>query len=262
VDFVELPQSVLNQVVLREKIQDFILSGKLDEAIEHLNKYFPQVLSFKSVDSATTSSCSGLEYVTSKSVDPEHILLNLRILAFIEACRTVPLPYPPSQSPVLPSPTSVSTSKKRSSGCLDEEDPECQEQQTALLKSAQKLYALANVITDATHKSTYLKELANVGGLLAYKVPEESPVSKYLSQERREAVAEQVNSAILHSLGLPTMSYVEFYTRYTTTVWSFLHELDVKLPADAPRPPGSMSQVKGGDTAPQFNLGSFLDTKA
>lgn len=149
------------------------------------------------MDSATTSSCSGLEYVTSKSVDPEHILLNLRILAFIEACRTVPLPYPPTQSPVLPSPTSVSTSKKRSSGCLDEEDPECQEQQTALLKSAQKLYALANVITDATHKATYLKELANVGGLLAYKVPEESPVSKYLSQERREAVAEQVNSAIL-----------------------------------------------------------------
>lgn len=70
-------------------------------------------------------------------------------------------------------------------------------QQTALLHRAQRLYATVESLRDSRDRELYRRELNSVGGLLAYTVPEASPMAKYLSQERREAVAEQVNSAIL-----------------------------------------------------------------
>ena len=70
-------------------------------------------------------------------------------------------------------------------------------QQMALLTTAQKLYALSNTLPNPVDRATYLKELENVGGLLAYKVPEKSSMAKYLTLERREAVADQINRAIL-----------------------------------------------------------------
>ena len=36
-----------------------------------------------------------IQFLASTTVDPLHLSLNLRILAFAKACRTVPLPYPP-----------------------------------------------------------------------------------------------------------------------------------------------------------------------
>jgi len=142
-----------------------------------------------------------MEYTASTSVDPAHLSLNLRILAFIEACRTIPLEYPPrdthTQSDV-PTPFKHHTTPTSPSQVLyDHDDPESFQQQSALLSRAQKLYAVADMLPKPSDRATYLKELANVGGLLAYKVPEESSMSKYLSQERREAVADQINSAIL-----------------------------------------------------------------
>ena len=43
----------------------------------------------------------------------------------------------------------------------------------------------------------YLNELGSVGGILAYKFPEESPLAVYMSQARREGIADQIDSAIL-----------------------------------------------------------------
>jgi hypothetical protein len=128
-----------------------------------------------------------ISQLTQCVVEPEHLLLNLRILAFTELCRTIPFAQPP-----LP------LSKKRSSTCLDKDrNSEILEHQTALLKGARKLYALVSMIENPKDKATYLKEIGNVVGLLAYKVPEESTVAKYLSLERREAVADQINAAIM-----------------------------------------------------------------
>ena len=76
-----------------------------------------------------------------------------------------------------------------------EDNPDSQ--QMALLTTAQKLYALSNTLPNPVDRATYLKELENVGGLLAYKVPEKSSMAKYLTLERREAVADQINRAIL-----------------------------------------------------------------
>lgn len=69
--------------------------------------------------------------------------------------------------------------------------------QTALLHTAQRLYSTVESLQDTSDRDVYRQELSQVGGLLAYRVPEDSPMSFYLTQERREAVADQVNSAIL-----------------------------------------------------------------
>lgn len=177
------------------EIRAHILSGRVDEASEILNEHFPSVLSGTTSDPSSPAlsedkkALNNMEYIASTSVDPAHLTLNLRILSFIEACRTIPLDDPPativSDTTKPPQPTAVTSG----AGSL--------EAQMALLSKAQKLHALANALPKASDRSIYLKELNNVGGLLAYKVPETSSISKYLSQERREAVADQINSAIL-----------------------------------------------------------------
>lgn len=175
------------------EIRQLLLSGRVDEATDLLNTHFPAVLNM--TEAMETPKTSSLTYVAPTSVDPAHLLLNLRIQAFIESCRTVPLKYPPAQTESPPP-----KSQKRTSQALHEDDPEARDQQTALLKNAQKLYALANHLPCVDDREKYLKELKNVLGILAYIVPEESSVARYLSQERREAVADQINSAILCKL--------------------------------------------------------------
>jgi hypothetical protein len=173
----------------------------VDDATDILNEHFPSVLSgpvSEPLSSTSSTSSSGkktsnnMEYVASTSVDPAHLTLNLRILAFIEACRTIPL-----ESPTSKLDSDVSTSHQATT--VAPEAP-AGEQQLILLTKAQKLHALANALPKASDRTIYFKELINVGGLLAYKVPETSSIAKYLSQERREAVADQINSAILGEL--------------------------------------------------------------
>jgi CTLH/CRA C-terminal to LisH motif domain len=171
----------------------------VDEATGLLNEHFPVVLSETELDipqpSAPRKSAPGLALT---SVDPTHLSLNLRILAFTEASRTVPLEYIPHldeaddhSSSTLPAKSAPSPK----SPIYDQDDPEGK--QTELLCLAQKLYLSANQLQNANARAAYLKELGNVGGLLAYKHPENSPLAKYLSQERREAVADQIDTAIL-----------------------------------------------------------------
>jgi len=98
----------------------------------------------------------------------------------------------------------------------------------------------------------------------------------YLSQARREAVADQINSTILHRTGLPAVSHVELHTRYTSVIWSFLSEMRVKsssigLPPGVQLPPCNRQKsgtvAKGTslkeelDVVPTFDLKQFLDSK-
>lgn len=177
------------------EIRSRILSGRVDDAIVLLRTHFPSVLHENDSGSASNSrtadprpsSSNNIEYVSSTSTEPAHLILNLRILAFSEACRTVPLEYPPSTHSALTNSISAPADV--------EDNPDSQ--QMALLTTAQKLYALSNTLPNPVDRATYLKELENVGGLLAYKVPENSSMAKYLTLERREAVADQINRAIL-----------------------------------------------------------------
>jgi hypothetical protein len=177
------------------EIRSRILSGRVDDAIVLLRTHFPSVLRENGPDTSADprpSSSNNIEYVSSTSTEPAHLILNLRILAFSEACRTVPLENPPSTLT-----SSISTTPAQSPADM-EDSPDSQ--QMALLTTAQKLYALSNTLPNPVDRATYLKELENVGGLLAYKVPEKSSMAKYLTLERREAVADQINRAILSKL--------------------------------------------------------------
>jgi hypothetical protein len=142
-------------------------------------------------------------------VDPAHLSLNLRILAFTEACRTIPLPYTPAKVGSSFHAAHEADHPKKEI-LYDDHDPDPDSHQAALLAKAQKLYVAANMIQKPSDRVMYLKELANVGGLLAYKVPEESPTARYLSQERREAVADQINRAILCRFFLGACSAAKF----------------------------------------------------
>lgn len=169
------------------------MSGRVDEATTMLDQHFPSVLSEDvSPDSnEPRPETNNTEYVSSTSTESAHLNLNLRILAFSEACRTIPLNYPPT--------TGASTAELPADTIMenDEEGGDSYEKQMALLQRAQKLYAYSIMLSNPTDRATYLKELENVGGLLAYKVPEKSSMAKYLTLERREAVADQISRAIL-----------------------------------------------------------------
>ena len=119
---------------------------------------------------------------SSISLEAHHIDMNLHIQEFIESLRTKPLlrsPRPSTDAPVpslrdLPAPDHIKQ-----------------------LKRAHQLTVMVNALPSTSDRAIYRKELESVCALLAYLIPETSLVSRYLSMERREAVAEQVNRAIL-----------------------------------------------------------------
>ncbi|RDB21262.1 hypothetical protein Hypma_011688 [Hypsizygus marmoreus] len=258
----ELSEEDWKQLELRQKIRTYILSGQVDEATEKLNEYFPSVLSGPLSELSTPMPSykpeimDGIEYVSSTSVDPAHLTLNLRILSFIEACRTIPLAYPPP----APDDTEATPTPKSENLSIDDGSPASLEKQLALLSKAQKLRGLANMLPKPGDRELYIKELNNVSGLLAYKVPETSSISKYLSQKRRESVADQINRAILDRSGLPSASLLELLTRYTSTTWSFAHQLGVKPKPGALLPPTEFTQ-KEQEVVPPLNLQHFLDSR-
>ncbi|KAJ6596997.1 lish motif-containing protein [Mycena vulgaris] len=246
------------QVELRQRIRAHILTGQVATAIELLEQHFPAVLSPEVLPSAPKphKSLMGTDFVASTTLNPAHLSLNLRILAFTEALRTAPLDRVLAQT-------------GDSSTLEDEDDPITIE----LLAKAKKLHVLVSMLQDNAEHAAYAQELRNVVGLLAYPDPQSSPVAKYLSQERREAVANQINTAILYRTGLPAISHLELSTRYTSTLWSFLHDFHVKPRPGGPLPPTSIDKVaspskgaKGTDKdapeVPRFDLQQFLNSKA
>jgi len=258
-------ENQMKQVALRQEIRSQILSGRVDDAIVLLRKHFPSVLRENESGNASTSgiveprpsSSNNIEYVSSTSTEPAHLILNLRILAFSEACRTVPLEYPPSKHSAL------TTTPAQSPAAEMEDNPDSQ--QMALLTTAQKLYALTNTLPNPVDRATYLKELENVGGLLAYKVPEKSSMAKYLTLERREAVADQINRAILNTTGRPLVSSLELLTRHTHVLWQYAHQHGAKSRPGVVLPQKSSKAAtmidSENEVVPPFDLHQFLNVK-
>ncbi|KAL5489776.1 hypothetical protein ACEPAI_4608 [Sanghuangporus weigelae] len=277
-----LNEKELEQVRRRREIQLHILSGRVDEATQLLYTYFPMVLQENDLDLPTstsrgppdtTSPFTRLQYTSQNSVKPIHIALNLRILAFVEASRTVPLIYPGDP-------------KRFSSIALagaNRSADEYSAHQIALLHHAQRLYATVESLRDSRERETYRKQLNGVGGLLAYSEPEKSPIAGYLSQDLRDAVANQVNSAILYHMGKLATSHIELYVRETSTVVSVMRDINIPptpqmrslLPIESVTqvsPSSPQSKLPSGKTekqekaeqekppaCPSFNLSQFLD---
>lgn len=243
----------------------------MDDAIVLLNAKFPSVLSENIIVTQPPEprvTANNMDYVSSTSTEPAHLLLNLRILAFSEACRTVPLEYPPKSATDTASHPSFETPSTVSDRYADNNG-----QQLALLLRAQKLLAQLNTLPNAADRATYLEELKNVAGLLAYKIPEKSSVAKYLTLERREAVADQINRAILSKLamssltpvclfrclertGLPLISSVELVARYTHLLWQAAHQHGVKARPGAVLPARS-SKLSSTETDDAVSILGF-----
>ncbi|KAJ3752789.1 CTLH/CRA C-terminal to lish motif domain-containing protein [Lentinula raphanica] len=256
--------TTLKQAELRNQIRAELRHGRIDQATALINQSFPDVLSLSNPlrSEDTLVSSSKMDYLPLTSVLPSHLVLNLRIQSFIEACRTTPLPCPADCT--IHDPPSSSTSLPTST-----ENPDPIDDQTALLNSAQKLYALVKLLPSEEDSSRYMKELESVIGLLAYHVPEESPVSEYLAQERRDAVANQLDHAILYHTKRPVISYLELYVRYTSTVWDILNNLGVKPPSSlvvSPPTAKTTSHIKGAqelqghEISTSFNFRDFVNS--
>ncbi|KAI5119179.1 hypothetical protein M0805_000633 [Coniferiporia weirii] len=286
---VEISEEVLSLVEMRREIKFHILSGRVDEATQLLNTHFPSVLQEHDEDAPPSSRVLGpdafspfarVHYTSQLSTKPIHIALNLRILAFIEAARTIPLPYAsdPQRGSNAASSVGSSAGAERSSDAYSA-------QQTELLHRAQRLYASVESLRDVRDRDLYRKELNSVGGLLAYRVPESSKISKYMEQGRREAVADQVNSAILYHMGQPATSLAELYVRQTAAVWLTMRDVDLRIPPPSLWPAGislplsdalgvedpvappskagssvKAEKVEAEQYVPQFDLRQFLDS--
>lgn len=255
---------------MRLEIRAQILSGNVDEAITLLNSLFPQVLSEDPEDSQNKAPIPPnpdcVPYIPSSSIDATHLALNLRIQAFVEATRSVPLLYPPQ--PDDSSRTPLTQNLRNEEVC-----------QAQLLHRAQSLYASVHCLTEAKDRALYLDELTQVSSLLVYPTPEDSPMASYLTQERREALASQIDSAILCQytclslysscwlsidqilgrMNQPSLSIVELATRYTSFLWSSLHDRHVKpphkskWPTGVHLPPSSLQAFKAPETSADSN---------
>ncbi|KAH8833684.1 lish motif-containing protein [Flagelloscypha sp. PMI_526] len=221
----ELTDEIELQVQRRKEIKLLIERGEVDAAITLLEKYFPFVLSETEPPPTSSRTRSSNAYLPATSVEPCHLMLNLRILAFTEALRTRPLVSGTTSS------SAMDTSEDSSSTDFERLP------QSALLEKAMKLKALSMLLPSSQDRAAYERELENVIGLLAYPVPEESEVARYLSQERRNAVADSVDAAIYYRLGFSPISKIELYTRYTSTCWTLARLLQAEPSANAILPP-------------------------
>ncbi|KAF8892508.1 hypothetical protein BD779DRAFT_1610089 [Infundibulicybe gibba] len=257
-----LSPNILKQMETREQIRSHLLSGQVEQAITMLDANFPSVLSLMHGSGANPPNV-GMEYIATTSINPEHLILNLRILAWIEACRTIPLEPPAKSAANETSPVSPDPEASRS---VSGEDVKSDQELQLLVSKMRKLYALANMLSEPADRAAYIQELRNVGGLLGYKVPETSSMAKYLSQERREAVADQIDTAILCRTGLPPISSLELLTRYTATVWMCAQQMGLKPRPGVPVPPFiskllQIPRLEKDQVIPPFDLQQFLDLK-
>lgn len=269
-------EETLNQADLRRDVQTSILSGRVDDAIDLLDTNFPPILS-----STPASTCSQSTLATrveqapslAFTVEPAHLYLDLRILAFIEVSRTKPLLFSPARPTSDPEPILRVSPQSNIRDLSSEVDGDAHLSQ--LLKHVYELYDCAQALQDPHERVEYQRELSAVSGLLAFKVPEQSPMAKYLTQERRQVVADEINSAILHHAGSPPISYLELYVRYNTVIWNYMNENDFRVPprgwpngiALPSRPQSILSSAPASvklsrrddpEVAPTFNLTQFL----
>ncbi|KAI0054156.1 hypothetical protein FA95DRAFT_1551965 [Auriscalpium vulgare] len=249
-DTVGVSDEDLNQVELRRDVQTNILSGRVDNAIELLDTHFPSVLARSPGSSSAAyispipaSSPTVISGILPSTVEPAHLYLDLRVLAFIEASRTTPMPPPQlhpgptataaeSSDPTPPDPLTVASGILRDANSDRDGDAHLE----SLLAQVYELYDCAQALADPADRAGYQNELSVVSSLLAYKVPERSPMARYLNQDRRQAVADEINSAILYRAGRPSTSYMELYIRYTTVLWNYMNENEFKLPPPAAKP--------------------------
>jgi hypothetical protein len=172
-------------------IRALILAGRADDALRALEAHFPAVLAPVPAPDANAprppeDANAPRPFVAATSLEPAHVALNLRIMAFVEDVRAEPLSpvdLPADNTPATPPPAL---------------DPE---RAARLIARARKLQRTARALPRAADRAVYGAELARVCALLAYVPASRAPAAQraYLGSARRAAVAAQVNAAILRA---------------------------------------------------------------
>ena len=188
--------------VIVVEIYTRILSGNIEEAIALLERYFPNVLTPEDrvLREATHSTVPQpvLRYIPPTTVEPHHLRLNLHMQMFIEAARTVPLPYRSEMGEINTASPSYRPRRQRVSQFSPSERA-ADEPDAGLLEHAKDLISEAQMLPEPDDRSKFIVEIANgLCALLAYPIPEKiEAMQSYLSYERREGVANQIDNAIL-----------------------------------------------------------------
>ncbi|KAG8694038.1 hypothetical protein FRC09_010096 [Ceratobasidium sp. 395] len=178
-----------------------------------------------------------------RSVNPLHILLNLRVQQFLEAVRTVPLQPDLHERNGTPS---VRSGEEHS-----ETDPDVNmhapgspaargdfgdppespltlaasdaagsmARQRHLFELASQLYQNVKGLKCSVDREIYEKEIEQVCSLMIGPCPEQSLAAPYLSMKRREALADQVNSSMLHFVGESPAPALQIWAQTTRVVW-------------------------------------------
>ncbi|KAI9203815.1 CTLH/CRA C-terminal to lish motif domain-containing protein [Polychytrium aggregatum] len=104
-------------------------------------------------------------------------------------------------------------------------DLKCQEfiELTKTSAEAALTFAHAELGQFSTLDSSYVAILQDIVSLIAYADPQSSPMAEYLSQERRERVAEKLNSHILMCENLSPTTGIEQIVKHITVLHDQLH---------------------------------------
>lgn len=185
--------------------------------------------------------------ILGRSVDPIHILFNLRVQQFVEAVRTVPLlpsteeqtevslmremepaklgetnvdveMHSPDSEPVVPTDGDQNKLPKQGASILHV-DTSSEARQKHLFQLASGLYQNVKTLACATDRDIYAKEVEQVCSLMLGPSPETSLAAPYLSMSRREALADQVNSAMLWHVGEPPAPRLQIWAQTARVVW-------------------------------------------
>ncbi|CUA74949.1 hypothetical protein RSOLAG22IIIB_01583 [Rhizoctonia solani] len=192
-----------------------------------------------------------------RSVNPAHILFNLRVQQFVEAIRTVPLPPSSkerdeasltesakveevggtktiSPDPVDHNEYSTSSSTKHPS----------EARQRRLFQLASGLYQSIKSLACPADREIYAKEVEQVCSLMLGPSPESSLAAPYLSMSRREAVADQVNSAMLWYVGEAPAPRLQIWAQTAKVIWDQIGATRPTIPRTDDIPAGVRMYAK------------------
>ncbi|KWU44896.1 hypothetical protein RHOSPDRAFT_25421 [Rhodotorula sp. JG-1b] len=224
--------------------------------------------------SSPASTVTGAQFGSwASSLAPEIVSLNLQTQTFIELMRTAHA-TPAISTPSTPT-SSVHGGLASGGGGGDAHSSDAE-----MSASTSSLGGSASILNVAIAQSQALREKVlqlpvgkdregwereciDVCGLLAYKDLATCPVRGYLSQSRRDILAEMVNSAILQHTGRTPLSLLSLAVRQATAMWDTLREMWHPFP-----PPEAITTGRDRDsnngknkpprTFPIFDLHTFL----
>ncbi|KAK4701264.1 hypothetical protein P7C70_g4969, partial [Phenoliferia sp. Uapishka_3] len=196
------------------------------------------------------------------SLSPQILSLNLQLQSFVELIRsasTSSLPTSRTTTPGDQTPPSMSGSTSsilstggRSTGSGRGSGGGMNK----AIKQSQRLRAKVGEMEPGKEREAWEAECVDVSGLMAYTDLEICPVRGYLSQGRREVLAELVNAAILKHTKHTPMPLLALVARQTTTIWQALAEWKLQFP---PVDPGQPKDRRAPKTYPRFDLHKFLE---